>query len=105
MISLGLFGSMRMEPWWQDPDRFDPMRFSDDRREDLSHKYAWVPFGGNVHKCIGLHFGGMEVKAILHQLLLRFAWSVRPGYEPPIAPATGPIPADGLPLNLRLVEP
>jgi cytochrome P450 len=102
MISVGLFASMRMEPWWSEPDRFDPMRFSEERREDLSHKYAWVPFGGNVHKCIGMHFGGMEVKAILHQMLLRYVWTIRPGYDPPVAPATGPIPADGLPINLRL---
>jgi cytochrome P450 len=101
LVGLGLYSSMRMEPWWSEPDRWDPGRFSEERREDLSHKYAWVPFGGNVHKCIGLHFGGMEVKAILHQLLLRYSLSVPSGYLPPLTHATGPIPADGLPLQLR----
>jgi cytochrome P450 len=100
-IMLGIFPSQRMEPWWRDPDTFDPERFSDDRREDASHKFAWTPFGGNVHKCIGMHFGGMEVKAILHQLLLRNTWSVAPGYEPPMTFGTGPLPADGLPVQLR----
>jgi cytochrome P450 len=101
LISLGLYGMMRSEDVWHNPDRFDPERFSDERREDLSHKYAWVPFGGNVHKCIGLHFGGMEVRAILHQMLLRFRWSVPPGYEPAMTFATGPVPGDGLPIDLR----
>jgi cytochrome P450 len=100
-VGIALYPSQRMEPWWSDPDRFDPERFSDGRREDQSHRYAWAPFGGNVHKCIGLHFGGMEVKAIMHQLLLRFAWGVPDGYETPLAYATGPMPGDGLPIDLR----
>jgi hypothetical protein len=47
-----------------------------------------------------MHFGGMEVKAILHQMLLRYSWSVPHGYEPPIGLGTGPMPADGLPIRL-----
>ena len=100
-LMLAIYPTQRMEPWWQDPDRFDPERFAPERREDQSHKYAWMPFGGNVHKCIGMHFGGMEVKAILHQLLLRFRWSVPPGYEPVLDYGTGPFPGDGLPVDLR----
>ena len=49
---------------WTDPDRFDPERFGDLRREDQNHRFGWIPFGGGVHKCIGLHFGVLEVKAI-----------------------------------------
>ncbi|HEY5430603.1 MAG TPA: cytochrome P450, partial [Solirubrobacteraceae bacterium] len=79
-LMLGIYVTQRMEPWWRDPDTFDPERFSDARREDAAHKFAWVPFGGSVHKCIGMHFGAMEVKAIMHQLLLRNSWRIRPGY-------------------------
>jgi cytochrome P450 len=100
-IMLGIFQTQRMEPWWHDPDTFDPERFTPERAEDQSHKYAWVPFGGNVHKCIGLHFGTMEVKAIVHQLLLRYSLHVDPDYEPLIDYATGPYPGDGLPIELR----
>jgi cytochrome P450 len=101
LIALGLYPTQRMTPWWSDPDRFDPERFSPERREDQSHKFAWVPFGGHAHKCIGLHFGGMEVKSILHQMLLRFSWTIPAGYEPPIVIATGPVPGDGLPIDLH----
>jgi cytochrome P450 len=100
-LFLGLYATMRMEPWWNDPDTFDPERFTPERAEDQSHKYAWTPFGGNVHKCIGMHFGAMEVKAIMHQLLLRHSLHVDPDYEPPMDHGTGPLPADGLPLELR----
>src|SRR3954451_1500876 len=100
-IMLGLYPTMRMQPWWKDPDTFDPERFTPERAEDQSHKYAWAPFGGNVHKCIGMHFGAMEVKAIMHQLLLRNSLHVDPGYKPPIDYGPGPFPADGLPIELR----
>jgi cytochrome P450 len=100
-MMLGIYTTQRMEPWWNDPDTFDPERFTPERQEDASHRFAWMPFGGNVHKCIGMHFGGMEVKAILHQLLLRFSWQVPYGYEPVIDYATGPFPADGMPIQLR----
>jgi cytochrome P450 len=100
-LMLNIYQTQRMEQWWPNPDRFDPERFSPERHEDKSHQFAWMPFGGNVHKCIGMHFGGMEVKAILHQMLLRFRWTVPVGYEPPLEYATGPWPADGLPITLH----
>jgi cytochrome P450 len=100
-LVLAIYVTQRMEPWWKNPDVFDPERFSEARREDAWHKYAWTPFGGGVHKCIGMHFGAMEVKAIMHQLLLRNSWRVRPDYEPVIDYGTGPFPGDGLPIELR----
>ena len=50
-------------------DRFDPERFAADRREDKSHRYAWEPFGGGVHKCLGMGFAGLEIKAVLAAVL------------------------------------
>ncbi|WP_460431735.1 cytochrome P450 [Amycolatopsis echigonensis] len=43
-----------MPECWTDPDTFDPDRFAPHRRENHSHRFAWVPFGGGVHKCIGM---------------------------------------------------
>ena len=102
-LMLGVYPTQRMEPWWNDPDTFDPERFTAERAEDASHPYAWTPFGGSVHKCIGMHFGSMEVKAILHQLLLTRRWSVPAGYGPRMDYGTGPFPGDGLPMTLRTV--
>ena len=31
-----------------------------------------MPFGGGVHKCIGMHFGRAEVKALVHRILLSY---------------------------------
>ena len=100
---------VNVSPWfnhlmpelWDDPDRFDPGRFDSSRREDKVHPYAWVPFGGGVHKCIGMHFASVQIKATLNQILRRYRWSVPDGYEMPIDTVSLPIPSDGLPVRLE----
>jgi len=89
-----------MEDYWTDPMSFDPERFAEPRREDRSHRFAWEPFGGGVHKCIGLHFGGLEVKSILHRLLRTYHWSVPADYQPPMDNHSLPFPKDGQPITL-----
>ncbi|MDP9142866.1 MAG: cytochrome P450 [Pseudomonadota bacterium] len=100
---------VNISPWfthtsphiWNHPERFDPERFSEGRAEDRAHPFKWVPFGGGAHKCIGLHFGEMEVKAILHQMLLRFRWSVPENYVIKQDFTSLPIPKDRLPVTLE----
>lgn len=65
------------------------------------HRYAFAPFGGGVHKCIGQHFADMNVKTIMHQMLRHFEWSVPDDYRVQLTWGTGPTPADGLPITLR----
>jgi cytochrome P450 len=100
-VLMPLFFNHHMHEYWPDPERFDPMRFSDERREDKVHRFAWAPFGNGVHKCIGMHFASVQVKAVLHQLLLRYQWSVPDDYEMPLDFTTLPEPADDLPVRLE----
>jgi cytochrome P450 len=65
------------------------------------HRFAYLPFGTGVHKCIGLYFGGMEIKAAMHQLLRRYRITVPPGYRMPIDWVSLPRPKDGLPVELH----
>jgi cytochrome P450 len=90
-----------MKDVWPNPERFDPERFAEHRREDKVHRYAYLPFGTGVHKCIGMYFGGMEIKAVMHQLLQRFRLTVKPGYRMPIDWVSLPRPKDGLPIRLE----
>ncbi|MEJ8277501.1 cytochrome P450 [Pseudonocardia spirodelae] len=85
---------------WSDPERFDPERFGPDRREDRSDRDAWIPFGGGVHKCIGLHFGTLEVTAILHEMLRRYRWTVAPSYRLRWDNTSLPVPVGGIPVTL-----
>ncbi len=102
-ITISPYFTHYMEELWPEPEKFDPERFSEERREDKVHPYAWVPFGGGAHKCIGLHFAEMQVKAILHQVLLQYRWSVPAGYEMPVDLTSLPVPGDGLPVKLERI--
>ncbi|HEY2763845.1 MAG TPA: cytochrome P450 [Pseudonocardiaceae bacterium] len=54
-----------------------------------------------MHKCIGLYFAGMQVKAVMHQLLQRYRWNTAPDYQAPIDYSSMPFPKDGLPVHLQ----
>jgi cytochrome P450 len=92
--------TQRDPQWWSAPDRFDPERFSPARQEHRRHPFAWAPFGGGAHMCLGLHFAEMQVKAVLHLLLQRYTLHLPPGYQLPYQLAPIAKPRDGLPMRL-----
>ena len=90
-----------MAQWWPDPKRFDPERFSAERGEHKRHPYQYVPFGGGAHMCIGLHFAEMQIKAVIHQVVQQWRWSVPADYDMPLDITSLPSPADKLPVKLE----
>ncbi|MTE13061.1 cytochrome P450 [Nocardia aurantiaca] len=99
-VGVMLWHLHHMPELWSNPYRFDPERFAEPRREDKAHRHAYMPFGHGVHKCIGMYFGGMEIKAAMHQMLLRQRWSVEPNYRMPTELRPLPRPSDGLPIRV-----
>jgi len=87
---------------WPDPHRFDPTRFTPDK-VSARHKYAWVPFGGGAHMCLGLHFATMQTRILAHHILTRYRISAAPGYVPRWQAWPIPRPRDGLQLELRRI--
>ncbi len=87
---------------WPEPDRFDPLRFTPDKVA-ARHKYAWVPFGGGAHMCLGLHFATMQTRILAHHILTRYEISAKPGYTPRWQAWPIPRPRDGLRLELRRI--
>lgn len=92
----------QMEKHWPDPEKFDPMRFTPENSAGR-HKYAWVPFGGGAHMCLGLHFAYMQIKILIHAMLTqnRVVLSGGPDYEPDWQVFPIPQPKDGLPVRLE----
>ncbi len=83
------------EDYWPEPEKFDPMRFTPDKVK-ARHKYAWVPFGGGAHMCLGLHFAYMQVKILMALLLPRYSIEIAEGYDPAWQAWPIPKPKDGL---------
>jgi cytochrome P450 len=89
---------------WTDPHAFDPERFSDARREDRSHRLAFIPFGAGAHKCIGMHFATIVVKVVIHHLLRDHRIEMRSGYTLEWDMTALPAPTDGFPVLVRRVD-
>jgi cytochrome P450 len=104
MVVLSPIHTHHMPEWWDEPVKFDPDRFSPERAEDQRHSHSWLPFGGGPHMCLGRKFAELQVRAVMHQLLLRFRWRVPEGYEMPVQQAPISKPLDGLPIELEALR-
>jgi cytochrome P450 len=104
MVVVSPIFTHHMPEWWSSPYEWDPERFAPGRAEHERHTHYWIPFGGGPHHCIGLRFAELQVKAVLHQLVLRYRWSVEPGYRMPIQQAPISKPRDGLPVRFERLD-
>ena len=64
--------SHRIPEVFAGPDAFDPERFAPDRAEDKKHPMSWIAFGGGRHKCMGIVFAQLQLKAIYSHVLRNF---------------------------------
>lgn len=89
-----------MEEYWPDPERFDPLRFTPEAVR-TRHKYAWVPFGGGAHMCLGLHFAVMQVRILMFHILRGHRIALPEGSGADWQAWPIPRPKDGLPLTFE----
>lgn len=53
---------------WERPGAYDPSRFSREQCR-ARHRFAFVPFGGGAHGCLGANFAYLQLRALLRALL------------------------------------
>jgi cytochrome P450 len=82
---------------FENPERFDPRRFTQERRRALAPG-AYIPFGGGSRICIGKRFGQLVVKAVATILLQRMRPALAPRHRLRIAKVPTLSPAGGLPM-------
>ena len=96
-VHIPVFALHRNAALWDNPDSFDPDRFSADR-EKKRPRYAFLPFGAGPRICIGAGFAMIEAATILATLVRAFSFRPLPGHKPkPIAKITLR-PVSGMPL-------
>ena len=71
LVAISPAVSNRLEEYFPAANEFDPGRYSSDRREDARNPWAWIPFGGGRHKCVGSAFAMMQLKVIFSIVLRR----------------------------------
>lgn len=102
LVGVNPLFTHHMKDIWPDPDQFDPMRFTEEAQRNR-HRFAWVPFGGGSHMCLGLHFAYMQGKCFARHFLQNLSVSLQPGYQPDWQMWPIPKPRDGLRVTLKPV--
>jgi cytochrome P450 len=95
MVGVNPVFTHHMPEIWPDPESFDPMRFTEEAQRGR-HRFAYVPFGGGAHMCLGLHFAYMQAKCFARHFLQNLEVSLQPGATPDWQMWPIPKPRDGM---------
>ncbi len=78
VIAICLYTLHRHPNFWDNPDIFDPERFSPENIK-RRNKFVYIPFGAGPRQCIGNNFGLMEAALVIACVLQRFELHLMPG--------------------------
>lgn len=95
--------TQRMTAYWDRPEVFDPDRFAPERSRGR-HRYAYFPFGGGPHQCLGMHLFYLEAQLIVANLLKRFHLQPRHAELPSVKLAAALRARERVELHLRPVS-
>lgn len=99
-VSVSIYAVHHDENLWPEPEKFDPMRFAPENADPDRPPFAFSPFGGGAHKCIGMIFAEIQAKCFLVNLLQRHRIELPNAYALKMKMLPTPRPADGLPVRL-----
>ncbi|XP_063794996.1 cytochrome P450 4B1-like isoform X3 [Pseudophryne corroboree] len=102
-IFLSIYTINRHPSMWEEPEVFNPLRFS---AEEASNRnaYSFLPFSAGPRNCIGQNFAMNEMKVAVALTLQRFALSPDPDNEPLKLPQLVLRSVNGIHLNLRKIQ-
>jgi cytochrome P450 len=100
VVAIGTWVTHRHPDFWEEPERFDPERFTPARSAGRP-RFAYLPFGGGARQCVGSSFAMLETRLVLATLAQRFR--ARPVSGHPVVPdPTFTLrPRFGLPMTIQ----
>jgi cytochrome P450 len=99
-IVISPYLTHRVRDHWPNPEAFSPERFLDAARID---PFAYIPFGGGPHICIGKEFATVEAQLILAMVAQRFELHLVPGTRVDIEPHITLRPRGGMPMTIHAI--
>jgi cytochrome P450 len=99
-VTLVLYNVHRDPRFWDEPDRFDPSRFSADRSAGRP-PFAYLPFGAGPRLCLGNQFALAEAQLVLASPAQRYRMQLVPGHPVQPNPIFTLRTSHGLPMTLQ----
>lgn len=100
VVAISPYVIHRRPDYWPDPERFDPLRFTQENSANRP-RFAYLPFGGGPHQCIGNNFALVEAQLIFATLVQRFRLHSVPERPVQVEPTVTLRPKDGLWMTLQ----
>jgi cytochrome P450 len=101
-VSVSPYVTHRHSQFWDNPEGFEPERFSPERAKGR-HRYAYFPFAGGPRQCIGNTFALMEMTIIVATLMQHLNLELVSGQTVIPDPGITMRPKGGLLMRLRRV--
>ena len=102
-ITISPYLTHRHPDFWEDPEKFDPQRFSPEASA-ARPRYAYIPFGGGPRKCIGSNFAMTEATLVLAMLTQRYRMHLLPGHPVKMEPLITLRPRHGMKMRVQQRE-
>lgn len=99
-IGTSVHSLHRNPKYWDNPNHFDPERFSPENKKKQV-PFSYLPFGGGPRLCIGKNFAQMEMQFILAMLLRRYKFNLTSTEEIGFKPLLTLCPSDGVKVRLQ----
>ena len=98
IITLSPYITHRLPEFWDEPDRFDPERFTP-AKSAARHRFAYIPFGAGPRQCIGNGFALTEGVLLAAAIAQRFRLRIPEGYAAELSPQITLHPKGDMPLR------
>ena len=97
---LSPYVTHRHPAFWDNPEGFEPERFTPERVAKRP-RYAYFPFGGGPRQCIGNEFALMEAQLIIAMVVQRYRLQLVPGQHIEPDPIATLRPSSGVQVTLH----
>lgn len=82
-IVIPICGLHKDPKYWDNPEIFDPERFSDENKKNIE-KMAFLPFGEGPRICVGMRMAMLQMKSCLATLMKDYKLEVSPKMQLPL---------------------
>jgi cytochrome P450 len=99
-VIVFIYGAHHSPEYWDEPERFDPSRFS--KANEKNHRpFSHLPFGAGPRGCIGGNYATLQILMILSVLLRKYDLQLAPGQTVETRPMIILRPKDGIKMTFR----
>lgn len=101
MVMLSPYVTHRHPDFWDDPESFDPDRFTPERSAGR-HRFAYTPFAAGPRKCIGDLYGLVGMQLVIAMVVQRYRLRLAHGARVEPQAEISMRPKFGLPMTVEL---